>query len=108
MGDGQHVWAAAEWIVMMRNLFVREEGDALVIGSGVRREWLSASCGIERTLAPQGMVSISFTPKDKSEVALHVQGEWRSTPPRLEIRVPGYSTRPSDNGVFRLTPASAH
>ena len=25
MGDGQHVWAAAEWMMMMRNCFVREE-----------------------------------------------------------------------------------
>ncbi len=25
MGDGQHIWAAAEWLMLMRNLFVREE-----------------------------------------------------------------------------------
>jgi len=29
MGDGQHVWAAAEWVLMMRNCFVREEGARL-------------------------------------------------------------------------------
>src|SRR6185436_20954594 len=35
MGDGQHVWAAAEWVLMLRNLFVREEGDRLILGSGL-------------------------------------------------------------------------
>src|SRR6185503_7644675 len=35
MGDGEHVWAAAEWILLMRNCFVREEGDSLVVGSGI-------------------------------------------------------------------------
>lgn len=27
MGDGQHGWAAAEWVQLVRNLFVREEGE---------------------------------------------------------------------------------
>ncbi|MFT5313422.1 MAG: hypothetical protein ACI8Z9_001915, partial [Paraglaciecola sp.] len=31
MGDGQHVWAAAEWILMLRFCFVREEEDCLVL-----------------------------------------------------------------------------
>ena len=35
MGDGQHAWAAAEWLLMMRALFVREEPDHLVIGAGL-------------------------------------------------------------------------
>ena len=42
MGDGQHGWAAAEWIMMMRNCFVREEADHLVIGSGLLPEWLES------------------------------------------------------------------
>ena len=39
MGDGQHIWAAAEWALMIRNCFVREEEDGLVIGSGVPADW---------------------------------------------------------------------
>ena len=35
MGDGQHGWAAAEWVMMLRNLFVREEGRDLLIGTGL-------------------------------------------------------------------------
>jgi len=33
MGDGQHVWAAAEWVLMLRNMFLREEDRVLVIAS---------------------------------------------------------------------------
>src|SRR5690606_18537012 len=39
MGDGQHGWAAAEWIMMIRNAFVREESDRLIIGSGLLGSW---------------------------------------------------------------------
>ena len=39
MGDGQHGWAAAEWVMMIRNMFVREEGDRLIVGSGLFAEW---------------------------------------------------------------------
>ena len=39
MGDGQHIWAAAEWVMMLRNLFLREEGDTLIVGSGIPQHW---------------------------------------------------------------------
>lgn len=39
MGDGQHIWAASEWVMMIRNLFVREEKDSLVLCSGIPAEW---------------------------------------------------------------------
>jgi GH15 family glucan-1,4-alpha-glucosidase len=45
MGDGQHVWAAAEWVLMLRNCFVREEGNGLILcsGMGLRRHFLAMS-----------------------------------------------------------------
>jgi len=89
MGDGQHVWAAAEWIMMMRNLFVREEGDALVIGAGLRPEWLSHECRCERTLTPHGEVSVEFKPLAGDEVDLTLRGAWRGEPPQIEVKVPG-------------------
>ncbi|MEK8023577.1 MAG: hypothetical protein AAB229_07185, partial [Candidatus Hydrogenedentota bacterium] len=43
MGDGQHAWAAAEWVLAIRNCFVREEcwnqeENGLIIGAGVPEE----------------------------------------------------------------------
>ena len=40
MGDGEHIWAAAEWLLMMRALFLQEEGGRLVLGAGLPAEWL--------------------------------------------------------------------
>jgi hypothetical protein len=52
MGDGQHVWAAAEWVMMVRNCLVREELDRnqLVLCSGLAPEWLAH--GKEFTFGP--------------------------------------------------------
>lgn len=91
MGDGQHVWAAAEWILMIRNMFVREEGDRLIIGSGIPKEWFHQSEEISFGPAPTslGRISIFITSnKDKVYVS------WEFDPPpksvQLEISVPGH------------------
>jgi hypothetical protein len=108
MGDGQHVWAAAEWLMMLRNLFVREEADTLVIGSGIRPEWLASGepLSIEKTLTPAGPVSVRFSPGAGDERQLQIEGSWRRTAPRLDIRVPGYSARPTGAQTFLLRKAS--
>ena len=91
MGDGQHGWAAAEWVMMMRSLFVREEDGLLVIGSGIFPQWLEAG----RTLffgptpTPHGPVLVRVTPGDKW-VEVEVEADWRGDPPRLEAGLQGF------------------
>ena len=62
MGDGQHIWAAADWALMIRNLFVREEGDKLILGSGLFPRWLKQSepFSFGPTLTPFGPVSVKL------------------------------------------------
>ena len=84
MGDGQHGWAAAEWVMMIRNCFVREEADELVIGSGILKEWGDASFG--PTLTAWGTVSVRL---EGSRV--FVEGKWRGAAPRLRVEVPGFA-----------------
>jgi hypothetical protein len=107
MGDGQHVWAAAEWIMMMRNLFLREEGDTLVLGSGIRHDWIErhGEFGIERTLTSHGEVSVEFKSIGRSELDILIRASWQKQPPRFEVRVPGYSAIPTSPLRFRLVPA---
>ena len=102
MGDGQHVWAAAEWVLMLRNLFVREEADGLVIGSGVRSEWLDQGCRLERTLTPHGEVSVVFEPRGSGEADLTINAAWRREAPRIEVRVPGWRVAKAEGQSFRL------
>ena len=87
MGDGQHGWAAGEWIMMMRNSFVREESDHLVIGSGILPEWLDGGgeIGFGPTLTAWGPVSVSL-----SGSRLILDAQWREPPPLVRIAVPGF------------------
>ena len=78
--------------MMMRNCFVREEGNTLVIGSGLRSEWVERgeTFGIERTFTPFGEVSVEFTPHGANELELNIDAQWRTTSPKSEVQVPGY------------------
>jgi len=100
MGDGQHGWAAAEWVMMMRNLFVREEGASLVIGSGVRREWLREGgkpVSFGPTPTPWGRISVIL---EGQESALKVSwsADWRQSPPEIDICVSGFERLRLDAG----------
>lgn len=94
MGDGQHIWAAAEWLMMIRNCFVREEHDRLVIGAGLRRAWLTpgANLSLGPTLTPFGRIGVWFG-ATADGVQLALDTDWRTPPPPLEVRVPGCQPR---------------
>ena len=92
MGDGQHVWAAAEWVTMLRNCFVLEEpaSDTLVLGAGITNQWLDAgtpmSCG--PTPTPWGPVTVRLETK-KDQWRIEWDATWRGEPPKIEVRLPG-------------------
>ncbi|MDB5049238.1 MAG: hypothetical protein JWO30_2309 [Fibrobacteres bacterium] len=93
MGDGQHVWAAAEWVLMMRNMFVREEDRVLVLCSGIPEEWLRS--GKEMGFGPGpthfGVLTVSIRPSAQG-VRVSWTGEWHSKPACIVIRLPGRKT----------------
>ncbi|MBU1086728.1 MAG: hypothetical protein KKD05_04335 [Candidatus Omnitrophica bacterium] len=91
MGDGQHVWAAAEWVLMIRNCFVREENEQLILCSGISRIWLEKNKTISFGPAPTsfGDIQISIKPKDKS-VFVEWQGKWFNKEPLIDINLPGF------------------
>ena len=99
MGDGQHAWASAEWVLMIRNLFVREEGGRLVLASGILPEWMATEGPISLGPAPTpfGEVSVEILPRgDRAEVRW--SGSWRGDPPPVEVRVPGFSAVDAPGG----------
>lgn len=89
MGDGQHGWAAAEWIMMLRNSFVREEGDRLVVGAGIEPEWLNGEERLFIGPAPTafGPVEFSFEPR-RDGVEIGWRADWRNPPERIDFVVP--------------------
>ena len=92
MGDGQHGWAAAEWALMIRNCFVREEGAELCIAAGVRPEWWQdGPASLGPVLTPFGAVTVQVT-RVAGGAEVRVSGQWRSMP-RLQLRLPGFAPR---------------
>jgi len=94
MGDGQHGWAAAEWIMMIRNLFVREEKETLILGSGIFPEWLKPgrTIGFGPTPTPYGAVSLQLN-ADGECLHLNLDIDWQKQggpPEAIIIAVPGY------------------
>lgn len=91
MGDGQHGWAAAEWVMMMRNGFVREEGDRLVLGAGVRPGWLEngGRAGFGPTPTAFGDVEVRFSGSEDGPVA-EWRSNWRQPPRSVEVSVPDH------------------
>jgi hypothetical protein len=93
MGDGQHGWAAAEWVMMIRNLFVREEKGRLLVGTGLLSEWMQSKerLGFGPTPTPAGAVSVRVDPTVRGpEVRIDIDGTGEGGGPSTEIRVPGY------------------
>jgi hypothetical protein len=109
MGDGQHIWAAAEWLMFVRNLFVREETDTLIIGSGVRPEWLRAGpIDFGATLTPHGSLSVGFAAAEAG-VRVKIDASWRGPSPRLRIAVPVYrelAVGPGESAREFIVPAA--
>jgi len=92
MGDGQHGWAAAEWVLALRALFLREEADHLIVGSGLFPEWLVSgaelSYGPSPTAWGPATVRVDVLEEDACRVA--VDGQWQDTPPEIMVALPGF------------------
>ncbi|MBN2062148.1 MAG: hypothetical protein JW882_17215 [Deltaproteobacteria bacterium] len=104
MGDGNHVWAAAEWVLMMRNLFLREEDDRLFIAAGILPEWLAGNEHIAFGPGPTsfGDVSVSVIPGEQ-QIEVRWEGTWRTKPKEIVVHLPGYdpvTPGPHDNSVM--------
>jgi hypothetical protein len=88
MGDGQHAWAAAEWVMMIRNCFVREEGGRLILCSGIPQSWLEKQKDMSFGPAPTEFgdiqISIGF---EAGKPKVEWKGQWRAKLPQIEVRL---------------------
>ena len=91
MGDGQHVWAAAEWVMMVRNCFVREEEkeSSLVLCSGLMPQWLTngARLSLGPTLTSFGPITVTVD-IDRNTITVAWKASWRVRPKKIEVSLP--------------------
>ncbi len=103
MGDGQHAWAAAEWLLMMRALFVREEDDHLVIGAGLPKAWFEQTETDELSYGPTatrwGPVTVRFIRgKSGHGWRVNLDTAWHADAPLRRIELPGFKSIRFTNG----------
>lgn len=73
-GDMPHSWAAAEYVLYLRDALVREDGDRLILADGVPAPWLQAGQRVEIHRAPT-----YFGPAGYVLVSHADQGYWDLT-----------------------------
>lgn len=88
---------AAGWL---RYLFVREEGDTLLLGQAIPRDWLrpGSRCGIERTCTYFGLASVVYE-ANTNRITAHVNGPLRNPPRQIRLRF----REPGEHPLVRIT-----
>ena len=88
MGDGQHAWAAAEWIIMLRNIFVREENDQLLLCSGIPATWLkkNAELYFGPTYTSFGIIKI-WVNLNQNKATVKWECDFQKPPDKIEIHL---------------------
>jgi GH15 family glucan-1,4-alpha-glucosidase len=90
MGDGQHAWAAAEWIILLRNCFIREENNSLIFASGIPRQWLDSQEELCFGPAPTSFGNVFIRIKQvKDKITIAWDATWWKQPDKIEIKIPG-------------------
>ena len=111
MGDGQHVWASAEWVMMVRNCFVHEEDDPdrLILCQGLTPEWVTGNGEISFGFAPTsfGAISISVRRRE-SGITVSWEARWFDKEPPIEVRMPGFIPIAVGPGVSSADLVSEH
>ncbi len=90
MGDGQHAWAAAEWVLMIFHLFIREEGEQLLLLPGIPSAWLQGDVDLQfgPALTVFGSLHLSFTVRNSKRV-LQWKAIWSQAPVRIAVHFCG-------------------
>ena len=104
MGDGQHLWASSEWIMVMYSFFIREEEGLLILCSGIPEHWLKDKENIFFGPAPTSFGNITIRIVcSETDIRVYVEGSWKGDMPAVECRLPGYARKRLDaNDKFMI------
>ncbi len=81
VGDMPHSWIGAIYINALRNMFVYEENDALILGAGIDEKWLERAEGMSVKDLPVYSGKISYSMRKEGN-ALRIKVSGDATPPK--------------------------
>jgi len=95
---------AAGWL---RYLFVREEGDNLLVGQAIPRTWLTGgkTCGVERASTYFGPMSVVYS-GGRNTITARLEGPRRNPPRTIRLRFREPSGRPLERVTVNGEPWS--
>lgn len=102
MGDGCHGWAAADWLLFVRNSLVVEHGEVLRLLAAPPAGWREHGVEVKNAPTRFGPVDLSVS-RDGGRLLLQVEGTWHAPPDALVWRLDAPPTRVVVDGA-RLAP----
>lgn len=89
MGDGLHGWASADWIHVIRNAMLFEEGDTLVLTPALPAEWTAETTVMRVDRASTYFGEVNYTIAFGLHAAtLVLKASWRQRPTSIEWNLP--------------------
>lgn len=88
-GDGQHIWTSSEWVLILKNMFAREEQDELILLEGIPQDWLETGQTIRMGPIHIGFGTITVKAKQDKAILVETQTNWHTPPSCIRIRISG-------------------
>lgn len=80
LGDMPHTWIGAEYVNVIRNMFIWEESNTLYLGKGIAAEWVEPGKKISVTGMPTHFGNVTYTmDSGNSEINIKIDGKLKGT-----------------------------
>jgi len=98
IGDMPHTWVGSEFLQVVRSMFGYEDGQALILGAGLKPEWLTEADGVAISGFPTQFGTLSLSARERDgELTIVVGNGLRPAPDRCAFILP------RGRGVERVT-----
>ncbi|HXI14395.1 MAG TPA: discoidin domain-containing protein [Thermoanaerobaculia bacterium] len=89
IGDMPHTWVGSDFIRSVLDMFAYERGEdqSLVVGAGIRDEWLDSGVAVERLRTYYGPLSVSMK-REGGMIVVRIGGDLRVPEGGIVIRSP--------------------
>ncbi|MDD5456794.1 MAG: hypothetical protein PHV30_07155 [Candidatus Margulisbacteria bacterium] len=90
IGDGHHGWAAADFLMVVRNMLFVEENDVLVLTPVIPKDWVSLFEIIEvkNALSYFGNINFKYEVVKNHELTILIENVYDVPPKNIEINLP--------------------